>query len=483
MTWLILVSALLAIVLAAVAIAIYLMKRWGLFVPAYVQAVQAVQANSASTKMLTDGKRKFAAHVYSQINALRTNAEQKQAIYRFVMDSDEKLSSLMSGEGVPVALAGVEFGALTIIFRLRLREYSRSSLDKLMKLDKLVAQALCVEGVRLVQSTGYIDCEVMSPVRIPVDLNAMRQATSRDIFAIGMDAMRHIVTVDTTQHGLIAAIAPSRRGKTEAVRTMISLAKLVNPDIEIVVLPYKRDKWLPIEHAVTAIYDYSEMASFCQWLLGEQRDRAVTGRRDKLLVVIDDLLNLIDYVPNFVETIRKVSSAGAGLGINLIVTTQYTNQDTGGTALTANATCRLMFKPASVSQGSRDSGMAGLGLDQLSSQKGDAVLVVDGEPTRITTALTPDSMLASLPSARMGREWLQPQRTGSLPTTFAVHPMEEMIEKLNGWLTDDGVFDWEEGRFNNRSEAMRRLDLSRNGRNMPKLHELERYIARQFSDS
>jgi hypothetical protein len=54
--------------------------------------------------------------------------------------------------------------------------------------------------------------------------------------------------------------------------------------------------------------------------------------------------------------------------------------------------------------------------------------------------------------------------------------MEEAIEKLNGWLLDDGTFDWGVGKFNNRSEALRQLEWSNNGRNVAKLAELESYI-------
>jgi len=54
--------------------------------------------------------------------------------------------------------------------------------------------------------------------------------------------------------------------------------------------------------------------------------------------------------------------------------------------------------------------------------------------------------------------------------------MEEAIEKLNGWLLDDGTFDWSVGKFNNRSEALRRLGWSNNGSGVEKLKELEYYI-------
>lgn len=102
----------------------------------------------------------------SQINALPMGADDKQQIYRFVMSSDDALSKLLQGEKIPVSLVGVTYGALTVTFRLRLREFSRPNLDRLMKMEGLISAALCVESVRLMPGAGWIDCEVSSPTRI-----------------------------------------------------------------------------------------------------------------------------------------------------------------------------------------------------------------------------------------------------------------------------------------------------------------------------
>jgi len=136
-------------------------------------------------------------------------------------------------------------------------------------------------------------------------------------------------------------------------------------------------------------------------------------------------------------------------------------------------------------QGARDGGMAGLGLDQLSTRKGDALLVVDGDATRVATAMTDDRAIEQLRGGAPVREWLQEEeethssRPGTLPTAIGLHPNEALIEKLNGWLIERGNFDWDEGKFNNRSEALRRLGWVNNGRTVAKLAALEEYIAEQ----
>ena len=130
-----------------------------------------------------------------------------------------------------------------------------------------------------------------------------------------------------------------------------------------------------------------------------------------------------------------------------------------------------------------------MGLDQLSTQKGDALLVVDGEATRIATAMTPDALIERLPEEGRERDWLhvQPaaqrttQHATSLPTALTVHPMELLIEKLNGFVLDN--FDFDEGKFRNRSEAIRRLGKEPSGPTRTMLARLEEYIMQHNNNS
>lgn len=463
---------------------VYAFLRWfGVLAPLYVQATVAASPQAPQRLLLTDSRHRFAEMTKRDIQALPMAATDKQTLYRFTMQADCTLSSLMKSEKVPVNLSGVRFGALTVTFRLRLREFSRQNLDKLMKLDALIAQALSVESVRLIQGAGHIDCEVSSPVRAVVDVRALQSATQQTTVAIGLDTMLRPAQIDVSQHGLIAAIAPSRRGKTQAIRTMLYLLKRANPSLNLVIVAFKSQDWQAFNHCAALILDSQELKHFQSWLLQTMYDKAKQPDRERWVIVFDDLVNLLSMNPELVDTVKQCASLGAGVGVTTIVSTQFTGKDSGGVAMTANATARLMFKPSSNLQGARDGGMAGLGLDQLSTAKGDALLVVDGESVRIATAMTADNLITQLHGDAPNRDWLQhaPQtaqgRTAALPTAFAVNPMETLIEQLNGFILDS--YDFDEGKFANRSEALRRLGWSNNGRNVQKLGELEQYIFEQ----
>lgn len=430
--------------------------------------------------MLTDSRHNFALMLQTQINALPMAAQAKSELYRFTMGADGRLSQLLQSEKVPVALTGVRFGALTVTFRLRLREFSKAHLDRLMKLDSLIAQALSVESVRLIPGAGYIDCEVSSPVRVTVDVRTLQATTAGTVGTLGLDTQLQPVTVDISQHGLIAAIAPSRRGKTQAIKSFVYQLKRANPAYNLVVVAFKVADWQAFENSAALILDKDELSNFQKWLLASMYSRAKSPQRDRWIVVFDDLVNLLSTNPELTQTVMQCASLGAGTGITTIASTQFTGKSSGGTDVFANATCRLMFKPSSNLQGARDGGQAGLGLDQLSTQRGDALLVCDGETTRLTTAMTPDTLISQLSGGAPDRDWLAP--TAETMTALTLHPLEQLVETLDGWLLEDGNFDWDTGRFSNRAEALRRLEWSNNGRNVKRLAELEAYIFSQHNE-
>lgn len=473
-----------ALLLAALAGALATLKHYGVLA-AYTLTMQAqvAQQQPLQRALLTDSRHSFAQRISEAINVLPLAATDKQTLYKFTLQADQTLAKLMQSEKIPVALSDVRFGALTVTFRLRLREFSRTNLDRLMKLDSLIAQALSVETVRLIQMSGRIDCEVSSSVRAVVDVRALQTSSRQTTVAIGLDTMLSPATIDVSQHGLIAAIAPSRRGKTQAIRTMLYLLKRANPSLNLVIVAFKSADWQSFSGCASLILDSGEIRQFQSWLLGYMYQKAKSPDQERWIVVFDDLVNLLATNPELTESIKQFASLGAGVGVTTVVSTQFSGKDSGGVATFANATARLMFKPSSNLQGARDGGYAGLGLDQLSTQKGDALLIVDGDSSRIATAMTPDSLIEQLQGDAPIKAWLQhaptatQARTGALPTALGLHPMEVLIETLNGYILDN--FDFDTGKFSNRLDALRQLGWSENGRNRTKLSELENYIFQQ----
>lgn len=473
---------LLALTLALFAGGIATLKYFGILTPFHVQAASQTPTKQAQIKpRALLGVNTFATYVQRSIDSLPLSTADKDDLASFTLNADSKLCSVLSNEGLAISLTGVQFGALTVTFRLKLRELSRSNLDKLMKLSDLIAQALAVETVRLMQRQGYIECEVSSPVRLMVMARTLNKYTSAVTVPFGLDTRLQPAFVDISQHGLIAAIAPSRRGKTQAIRTVLYLLKRANPSLNLVVMAFKRADWQAFDGIAHLILDSQEITLFTKWMLSRMYEKAKHPDGERWIVVFDDLVNLLVTNPDLTEVIKQFASLGAGVGVTTIVSTQFSGKDSGGTATFANATCRLMFKPSSNLQGARDGGFAGLGLDQLSTQKGDALLLVDGEAQRIATAITTDAEVMRLSSDSLDPVWQTMTNAtatdGAGQLSLSLHPMDQLVEKLDGDLYD--IFDFEQGKFTNASKVLTLLGWYNNGHYRRKLADLEAHIAQR----
>jgi hypothetical protein len=90
---------------------------------------------------------------------------------------------------------------------------------------------------------------------------------------------------------------------------------------------------------------------------------------------------------------------GAGLGVHLLVGTQGagSKSTSGGTEIENNVTARILYRPSTSRSGSQSAGIGGLALHQLSSAKGDALALIDGQSIRLATAWIADRDIALLP--------------------------------------------------------------------------------------
>jgi hypothetical protein len=116
-------------------------------------------------------------------------------------------------------------------------------------------------------------------------------------------------------------VGPSRRGKTESLKsTVYGLAK-ANPwhRLEYVVLSQKGADWASFALAAGCrgvVTQPHECAEVLEWVAGHllpQRAGAARGQT-ALLVVVDDLLNLLERVPDAAGALAEIASMGAGLG-------------------------------------------------------------------------------------------------------------------------------------------------------------------------
>jgi len=335
-------------------------------------------------------------------------------IRQYAAWAEKQIARLVVSEGLAVGLLGVTQGPMVLTYRVRLLQPAPGSLRKLLSLGPALSQALQSPGVRVSEQPGHIAIEVPSPVKRTPSASELARASKGLSVAVGMDAQRRPVRVNLQGHGALFWIGPSRRGKTQSMKsTLYALAARNGGRVRYVILSQKRSDWQSFEGAAGCLGLVSKPAEALDvltWASNLLQARAESGHGAgiALVIVADDLLNMLSREPGLSEPLSEISSQGAGLSVHLLAGTQEagSKRGTGGAGVENNATARILFRTSSATAAARATGQGAEGLQALSGAKGDALLLLDGEPVRIATGLADDREILQLKqSAGRGRPW------------------------------------------------------------------------------
>ena len=319
--------------------------------------------------------------------------------------AEKRIGALVVREGLHCGLVRVVQGPLTLTFTVRLLAPTPAALRRLLALGPALAQALQVESVRVADSAAGVQIEIPSPVKRTPPAALLARHTKGLSVALGLDTQRQPVRVDLRQHGALLWVGPSRRGKTESLKSTVYALARANKwqALQYVILSQKRQDWAAFEPAASCmgvVSDPAEAGQVLKWLAGEvlQGRAAHGGRSPAVLVVADDLLNLLERAPDIAGSLAEIASMGAGLGVHLLAGTQEagSKRGTGGPAVESNVTARVVYKSSSAHAAARATGQGGAGVDLLTSARGDALLIVDGEPVRVATGWADDREILQL---------------------------------------------------------------------------------------
>ncbi len=214
------------------------------------------------------------------------------------------------------------------------------------------------------------------------------------------------VSVNLQDHGALFWVGPSRRGKTQSMKSALyALLRTNMGRLRFVVIasPAKVtrdwDVLASVSGCLGVVSSKEEIELATQWLVNAMNSGELAYAGSPTLLVVDDLPNILKAVPQIKDDLADIASMGAGLGVHLLVGTQGagSKRTSGGTDIENNVTARVLYRPATSRTGSQSAGVAGLELHQLSSAKGDAIALIDGHATRIATAWIRDREIALLP--------------------------------------------------------------------------------------
>ncbi len=344
----------------------------------------------------------------------RTQGISMNELTRYFAWIEKKLQELVVREGLECGLVRMKRGPLVITLQLRLLNPTQKDLQKLMKLGPALAQLLQVETVRIAGNAQGILIEVPSPKPMTPNGALLTRHTRSLAVAIGVNAAARPILVNLEDHGALFWVGPSRRGKTQSMKSVLYALIRENFGVVqfiIIANPAKVHKdWGVFENLQGCLgiaASKENITAATEWLMKYMNGHTDFEQEKPIILIIDDLPTILKAVPQITPSLADIAGMGAGLGVHLLVGTQGagSKSTSGGTEIENNVTARILYRPATSRSGSQSAGTGGLALHQLSSAKGDALALIDGNTTRIATAWISDRDIALLPSGSAGYPW------------------------------------------------------------------------------
>lgn len=333
-------------------------------------------------------------------------------LQRQQQDWGKQIVSFAARQGIRVKVRRAVRSSQVLAYCLEM--YEPAQLKKLMSHDEALALALSTKQVRMGRTLGEVTAEITLPASLftPLSLaNLVERGRAADM-PLGRSILNQPVHLDlgddNTPHGLVAGTTGS--GKSVLLQTMVTqLARQNTPtELGLLLIDGKHDALMPfadLAHLVHPIItDPTEAAAALAWAVAEMERRK--GSRDwlRIIIVIDEIAEVIG--PNggangpAAQCMQRLAAVGRGLGINLLLATQYPNAEVlGGALAKANLPARLAGHVTDANASSLATGHAGIAAHRLAG-KGDFILIAAGDVQRLQVAKASEADLRSLEHGR-----------------------------------------------------------------------------------
>lgn len=356
-------------------------------------------------------------------------------------------------EKIGAHLIKVVRGPRTLTACLKLYEPDVKTLIRVGRTGQSIEARAGVSPIRIHSHAGVVYVEAPSPEAVTVYANSMEGDGL--LVPLGMTPMKAIAGVDFEDDSHLICVAPTNGGKTTALLAIVwqlarqhapSQARFIISTFKPVDLLSRSIDWQRISrlsHVGGLIVDVEETVQMIKWLeetMYQRTAKHITSPR--ILVVLDDLLNLLSRAPELAKILADIASLSRGAGIHLLIGTQRLgSKGTGDSVVSGNITGRVVFKTVNAQDAEGFTGRSQTGAHTLGKHPGDAILVTKaGGVQRIAVGLVTDDDLTGLPQSEGTRPWLAtgtgvvrtPARTGTATGTGGGIPVVEVENVQNG---------------------------------------------------
>jgi len=295
-------------------------------------------------------------------------------------------------------------GPMTVSFLVHIYQPTVANLRTISQMGPVLEKAVGWGPVRIVDRGAAIWVEFPSAqIRTPPARWAMAHSVQTSV-CVGANFTGQPVSVNMVYWPSILFVGPTRKGKTEAMRsTLACILSTGQGRVCFVILSQKTTPWDKFSGRVGylgIVSDPDRAGTVLSAIAGRMAELAAEGNRaEALVVVVDDLVHLLSTNPDIASDLAKLASTGGEVGIYLLVATQSAGmkRGTGGASVEDNMSARIVYRASSAASAARSTGYGAEGAEALSGRPGDALLILEQERERIVTPYLDEEGMAQVP--------------------------------------------------------------------------------------
>lgn len=221
--------------------------------------------------------------------------------------------------------------------------------NDIIEYNKEIALALGVpkEELKIYRiSDNEIEIKVLNMKRDILTLKELLSMYKKDDkfkVALGLDEEDRVIIFDFDKDKNLLVTGTSGSGKTNLFRNIIMNVLINYTDTKIIILDTQSINYNDFANVCEVVNGKDDVIKKIKLLRREFEERVKNGNRERILVFIDEIYEILEIDNSIDEDINYLLSLGDKCNIHLIVSTDTLSNDDMVRIFTNNNTCKISF--------------------------------------------------------------------------------------------------------------------------------------------